>query len=477
MKLIKNYLYNVVFQLLQIILPLVTAPYISRVLGPNGVGKYTLSNSFASYFAILGVLGLTQYGNRMIAYYMDDRYERSIYFWHILVLRFLTVGIAASIYFLIVFTCDMNGLILYIIQSIVIFSTLMDVSWFFNGIENFKITVLRNILVKLVSVLLIFLTVKDNTDLPLYALIMVGGTFLGNITLWPFLRNFLNTPVFSLSRFKSIFFDSVVYFVPSLATSVYLVLNKLMIGWLDSDVAAVFFQQSDQIIRVVLSVVTAMNAVMLPRISNEFKKNNNTAIMKYIGKSVHLNLFISVPIMIGIIILGSVFAPWFFGRGFEPVGSIMAIEGIMIVFIGLNNVIGWQFMMPVGMVKQMSVAVVSGALINLFLNLTLIPIWGVIGATVATVVSEFVVLMVMVLYTLRLVNYKALFKESWRYVVSGVLMAVVMTSVKLFISNGTDFVFIGFVTGTVSYVVASVLFKVPFLQDLNIFIKSRYFRG
>lgn len=473
MKVLKNYLFNSAFQVFQIFLPLITAPYVSRVFGPHGVGEYTFSNSIAVYFGILGVLGLTQYGNRMIAVYMDDKSERSEYFWGILVVRTVTIALSIGVFLLVAYILYPKQMILFWIQSLYIVSLIFDVSWFFNGIENFKITVSRSFIVKIISVVLIFGVVHTEADLWKYALIMVGSGLIGNLTLWPFLSGLVDKPNLRLSKLREIFLSSMIYFIPGFASSVYLVLNKIMIGVLDSSTAAGFFQQSDQLVRVVLSLVTSMNAVLLPRVANEFKKENFESIARYIRKSVSLSMFISVPVMFGLFQVSIPFAPLYFGKGFEMVGIIMAIEGMMVVFIGLNSVVGWQYMMPIGMVKQMSIAVSVGAILNLVLNFILIPLYGVIGATVSTVLAELIILLTMIFYTYKKIDYSYLFTGVTRYLLAGGFMWVLIEIIRQFITNSLLFIIVAVLAGGGSYLALIWIFKAPIANDaLDLFKKK-----
>lgn len=472
MKVLKNYLFNSAFQIFQIFLPLITAPYVSRVLGPTGVGDYAFSNSVVVYFGILGVLGLTQYGNRMIAFYMDEFEKRSQLFWDVFIVRAISVSVALLIYLGVLMLLPRGQRILFLIQAVYLFSVVFDISWFFNGIENFKITVTRSFIIRILSVVSVFVFVKSNDDLWLYALIMVGGTTLGNLTLWPFLKGLIRPPMIKFGRLLTVLKQSMVYFLPGIASSVYLVLNKVMIGVLDSNVAAGYFQQSDQIVRLALSLVTAMNAVLLPRVANEFKNKNFELIEKYIHKSVSLTLFISLPVMFALFELGKVFAPVYFGPGFSEVGNLMAIEGTMVVFIGLNSVVGWQYMMPIGMVTQMSTSVSVGAVVNFVLNVVLIPFFRARGAALSSVLSELVILVIMVAYTKNKLNFANVFNGMWKYVLAAIVMYLTLLVLHAFIPSNVVFLFVGILLGFIVYMMMLVLFKASIVFD---FLKMIHF--
>lgn len=198
MQLIKNYLYNVFYQLFILIVPLITMPYISRVLGPTGSGINYLTSANTQYFILLGSLGITLYGNRQIAYLRDNKQRVSQAFWEIFLLRCLTTLVALSSFYIFVYF-NHTYQWAYLMQSILIIATTLDISWFFMGVENFKVTVSRNMIVKIFSILFIFTLVKTKNDVIIYIFILSLSQLLGNLTLFPYLRHYINWPQWRLS--------------------------------------------------------------------------------------------------------------------------------------------------------------------------------------------------------------------------------------------------------------------------------------
>ena len=188
---VKNYMYNLVYQILILILPLVTTPYLSRVLGSDGVGIYSYTYAIVTYFVLFGSLGISLYGQREIAYAQDRPRKRKKIFFELIIIRFITVLIAAIVFFLWFVKGDQYQTY-YMILLIELFATAFDISWFFQGIEEFKKTVLRNVLVRIVSVSLVFVFVKTSEDLWKYILIYSLGDFLGNLLLWFYLPVFIS---------------------------------------------------------------------------------------------------------------------------------------------------------------------------------------------------------------------------------------------------------------------------------------------
>lgn len=197
MKIIKNYLYNMSYQLLTIFLPLITIPYISRTIGVVGVGANAYTNAVMSYFLLIANLGINLYGNRTVAYIRDDEEKLSKFFFEIQILRFLLVFIVGTIYLGFVFLFGGSYKSLFIAQGIAIVATFFDISWLFMGVENFKSIFLRNVFVKLVSVGLILLLVKNKHDLLMYVLILMLSTLFGNIIIWPTISKYIKVSRFN----------------------------------------------------------------------------------------------------------------------------------------------------------------------------------------------------------------------------------------------------------------------------------------
>lgn len=275
----KKFFWNSSYQMIIILLPLITAPYITRVLGPKGVGIYSFTGSVVQYFVLFALLGNYIYGNREIAIYQNDKKQRSQVFWGI---NFVTWGVAFIIFiiYILFITYTEQYKMIYIIQSILIFASLFDISWYFQGRENFKIIVIRNLLVKLTTIILIFLFVNTKSDLLLYISLMSLGTLFGNLSLWGYLKNEIYPPIFKNMQLKKHFKSSLLLFLPALISQFYLIANKIMIGSLDSVTNAGFFAQSDTIVRMILTVITSLSIVMLPNVTNLLSRGNIEAVKK-----------------------------------------------------------------------------------------------------------------------------------------------------------------------------------------------------
>ncbi|WP_318766560.1 oligosaccharide flippase family protein [Lactiplantibacillus carotarum] len=273
MQLIKNYLYNAWYQIFVIIVPLITTPYISRVLGSYGVGVNAYTSSIVQFFVILGGLGINLYGNREVAYVREDRQRLSRLFGEIELLRLLAIVICLVIFGVYLLT-DPQYRVQLILQAVLILATGLDISWLFMGQEDFKRIVLKNAVVKLVSVTLILWLVKTPEDLNWYILIISGSTLIGNLTLWGPLKRMVDWVPLKQLNWRRHFKPALVLLVPQVASQIYLVLNKTMLGQMVGVTATGYFDNSDKVVKLILSVVTATGTVMLPRVAATFKAGN-----------------------------------------------------------------------------------------------------------------------------------------------------------------------------------------------------------
>lgn len=388
-----NYIYNLSYQIMLVIVPIITIPYLSRVLGADGIGLYSYSNSITMYFSLIGNLGINLYGQRQIAYEKDDIKRRTACFYELVILRISASLISIFTYILfcmfVVNESELQELLL--VQLIVIASSLIDISWFFQGLEDFKVTATRSMLVKIITVILIFTFIKNQDDLLLYTIIISGSTFLGNLVLLTKVKkNIVKIHKADLNvkrHIKPVF----KLFLPQIASSVHTILDKSMIGYLSINSEVAFYQQTQKIINVLLSISTALNTVLMPKISN-LKANNSTAeIKRFMAISIRYILLITCPLTIGTIVIAEDFVPVFFGAEFQPAVIVMQVMAVLMIIIGLSNTIGVQYLVPMGRQDEFTRSILLGTAFNVILNYFLIIKIGALGATISTVIAEIII--------------------------------------------------------------------------------------
>lgn len=472
----KNYIYNLIYQILLIIIPIITTPYVSRVLGADGVGKFSFSNSIASYFVIFASLGFGYYAQREIAKYQDNKKKQSEIFWEIIIVRFVSVSTALIVYFaaIVLGVFKEEYTLLMIILSINILAVAFDISFLFAGNEDFSKTVLTNTVVRILNVIAIFVFVKDRNDLWKYVLITVLTVLTANASLSVYAKNFLcKIEIKSLRPIRHIK-PAVILFLPTIAVSVYAYLDKTMIGVITgSDFENGFYEQAEKIVKMVMTVVTSLGTVMIPRNANAFERKDMEAIRRNIYRSVRFVLFLGIPMMIGLIAVSDNIVPWFLGDGYYKSANIMKILSVLVLAIGLNNVFGLQYLIPAGEDKKFTLSVTCGAVTNFLLNLVLIRLFKSYGAAIATIVAEIAVAVIMFCFIRKNISLREILKSSIKYLISGIIMFVPCFMLGRILAPSIINTFIIVFTGVVVYLICLILLKDGFFFEIANRLTSR----
>ena len=433
-KIAKNYIYNLAYQLLILVIPLITTPYVSRTLGAKGIGIFSYTNSIVQYFILFGCIGLNLYGQREIAYVQHDNEKKDTVFWELVVLRIITVSVALLVY---TFTVAASGKYVGIfrIMSLDILASMVDISWLFQGMEECKKIVVRNLIVKIISVILIFGFVKTATDLWLYILFQSGASILGNLSMWLYVPGLVKKRNFKSLNVSRHIKPTIVLFLPQIATSVYMVLDKTMIGLLtDSAEEVAYYEQAQKIVKLVLALATSLGTVMLPRVANLFKLKAEKQIKEYLNTSFRLTSFLAIPMLFGLIAISCNLVPWFFGEGYDRVIPNMMIISPILFFISWSNIIGMQYLLPTARQREYTASVIVGCCVNFILNLLFISAFASIGASVATVIAEGSVTFFQIYFTRNDFNYTEIIKSNVNYIYSSIVMLVVIYPLARFLT-------------------------------------------
>ncbi|MFE8701744.1 flippase [Cytobacillus sp. FJAT-54145] len=458
MSIAKNYIYNVIYQIVTLVIPIITIPYVSRVLGSSGVGTNAFTNSIVQYFILFGTIGISLYGNRTVAYVRDNKDELSRTFWGIFVLKIITTGSAFAAFLVFLFVVDSYQTI-FLIQSIYILAAAVDISWLYMGLEDFKKTVIRNLFVRVIGVICIFLFVKTSTDLWIYVFILAFSQFLGHLSLWVYLPKTISRVKLKWIDIKKHLKPSISLFIPQIAIQIYLVLNKTMLGIFSNTNEVGYFDNADKVVKIVLSIVTAMGVVMLPRVANTFAKGQINRVKEYLYHSFDFASYLSIPLMFGLAGIALEFAPWFFGPEFSKSGLLICVISPIVLFIAWSNVIGQQYLMPIGNMRVYTYSVVMGAIINLILNFLLIGPYQSTGTAIATVIAEFCVIVVQLYFVRHEFKIKKLLRSLWKYLTAGFFMFLFIRYIGNSLGVGYKTTAVQVITGAPIYFILLFIMK------------------
>ena len=473
MKVIRNYLYNVGYQVLAIIVPLITSAYVARVLRPEGVGANAFTNSVIQYFILFASMGIGYYGNRQIAYVRENQQKMANTFWEIQIVKTimtLTAFIAFEV-FMAFYTKQPEYMWA---QSINLVAVAFDISWFYEGIEDFKVTVLKNSFVKIVSMIAIFIFIKGPNDVTLYIAVLAISTLLGNLTLWPNIKRDLPKVNLKMLNPWPHFLPMIELFVPQIAIQVYVQLNRTMLGVMVNETSAGFYQYSDNLVKMTLALVTATGTVMLPHVANAFSQGNMNKVNKMLYKSFDFVSAMAYPMMFGLAAISLTLAPKYYGPGYGPVGQAMFIESVVILMIGWSNVLGVQYLLPIHKQKEFTISVTLGAIVNVILNIPLIKMWGLNGAMIATSIAEFSVTFYQLFIVKRSLSLKDLFHGSWKYFISGLIMFIVVFWMNRNLKDSWLMMGLEVIVGVVIYGILVLILKAPIVYEARDLVANKF---
>lgn len=486
-----NYIYNMGYQIFTMIIPLVTTPYISSVLLAEGVGKYSYTYSMVNYFILFAQLGFSYYAQREVAKVQNQKEAQSIIFYEILIVKALTVGISSTVY---ICCCLLNvfGDYTFLMWCwlILVVAQFFDVAFLFQGNEEFSKIVVRNLFIKIVGIVAIFVFVKTKEDVWIYVLSISVSNFLGIISTWIYLPKYLcKVNIKDLKPFKHLV-PALRLFIPTIASVIYTYLDKTLIGSLIdgtfvqqeevlvngvtqvvevtkrySDLENGIYEQSEKIVKIGLSVITALGAVMLPRNAKESAAGNIAKLKENIYVAARFVMLISIPIMLGLFGIADNLIPWFLGEGFHKSVLYLRMFCPLVILIGLENIFGMQYLMAINRDKQYTISVLSGSIANVILNCILIPhFWGV-GAIIASVTSELVIVLWMYKYIRKDISLMRIVRDGKNYIFSGCIMLALIYLTQIFMEATWYNTILLIIEGAIVYGVMLLLLKDEFIVD------------
>lgn len=396
MRVLKNYLYNLSYQLLVIVLPVITTPYITRVFSSNDLGSYGYYNSIVTYFILLATLGVANYGTKEISGHRKNVQKT---FWGIYSLQVLATCLALVLY---IATCllipSMNNLIAYIL-GFSLLSRGLDISWLFQGMEDFKKITVRNTAVKLLGVASVFIFVKKPSDLYLYIILLVVYDLLGQLSMWLPAREHIGRPHLDIVYAKRHIKPVILLFLPQIAISLYITLDRTMLGAFSSTTDVGIYDQALKLLNILLTIVTSLGSVMLPRVSNLLSLGNQKAVNKLHEMSFLVYNLVIFPMIAGILIVNKDFVNFFLGQDFQEARHAIAIMVFRMFFIGWTNIMGIQILIPHNKNREFMLSTTIPAFFSVGLNILLIPSLGYIGASIVSVDTEGLVWLLQLYFT------------------------------------------------------------------------------
>lgn len=391
-----NFIMNAILTMSSIVFPLITFPYVSRILLPVGTGKVSFATSLVSYFALFAQLGIPTYGIRACAVVRDDKEKLTRTVHELFIINLIMSVIAyAALFFALVFIPRLHEeRSLYIIISLTILFNAIGMEWLYKGLEQYTYITVRSIIFKVIALIGMFLLVHEQSDYVIYGAISIFAASASNIFNFVHVRKFISVKPVGDYKFKPHMKAVGVFFAMSCATTIYTHLDTVMLGFMKTDADVGFYNAAIKIKTVLVSVVTSLGHVLLPRSSYYIQHNQMKEFWNISKKALNFVFIIGTSLMLYFMLFAK--QGIFFLSGAAYSDSILPMQVIMptLLLIGITNILGIQILVPLGKEKYVLYSEIAGAVTDLVLNAILIPKLASVGAAIGTLAAELVVLLV-----------------------------------------------------------------------------------
>lgn len=470
-----NFLMNAILTMSSMLFPLITFPYISRTLQPVGIGKVNFAISVVSYFTLFAQLGIPTYGIRACAQVRDDREELSKVFQELLIISLLMCTLSYISFFLsLVFIPKFRkDSLLFVITGSSIFLNTIGVEWLYKGLEQYSYITLRSLLFKIIGIIAMFALVHNSSDYIIYGAITVVASYASYLMNFAYLRKFVDLKPIRNLNFRRHLRPVFEFFAMSCATTIYTNLDTVMLAFMVGDEAVGYYSAAVKIKGVLVGVVTSLGTVLLPRASYYIENGKNNEFKSIASKALKFVLLVSTPLMIYFTIFAREGIYFLSGSSFE--NSIIPMMVIMptILFIGFSNIMGIQMLIPLGKEKNVLYSEIVGAIIDLVINIVLIPRCGVIGAAIGTLVAEFMVCIVQYC-SMKEILYNMYINLPYKYVFVAIAISSIGSIWVKFVNLG---VFLSLIISAIIffslYLICLSMMKEPFVISMELQLSTR----
>ena len=462
-KLRSNMIYQTVYNILAVCIPLVTSPYLSRVLGAEGLGIYSYNHSIVSYFMLFALLGVTTYGMRAISQ-SRDKTERSKSFFSIYAFQVISslASLLAYLVFVSIFIKDEIAIVVSYIHALYLVGELININWLFFGLEKYKSIVIRNIIIKLLTVTSIFVFVRESRHVVAYVFILAFSNVLSNLAIWIKLPSAIERVKITWSDVKAHIKPNILLFIPALAASVYHIMDKTMLGMFSDNASSGYYYNADKLLNIPLVVVTGCSSVFMTRTCALYRDDDMQNAKKTQNESVFFGMCVICAVAFGICTVASEFVPWFFGAGYDPCITLVKYFAMIVICKTLSTHTRSVFLIPEKNDRSYANAIVIGALINLVANYVLIATLrlGAYGATLATLIAEFTVVITQIMLMKNKSSRAFCIKGiacSMIYVLAGAVMMLAVSIAPVNIASLTIRMLVKIAIGAIVYVLECVV--------------------
>ena len=465
----KNYIYTALYQLTAILVPLILTPYLARTLLPAGIGQYGYTYSLLSLFRIVAVLGFNIYGQREIAKCRDDIDRKSKVFWEIMIAKSIPCTLSFFVYCMIAWkgVAPTYSILLWcFLPNFVTY--FFDVTFLLQGDEAFRTITIRDFIAKALGIIAVFVFVKGPGDVWIYALSYGLVSFATISSLLFYCRKRIKrVPLKELHPLHHIRY-SIILFIPAIATSMFTVIDKGMIQWITgSDEEVGYYEESQKIITLLFGLIASVGTVMVPHNANVVANRDYEHLKRNVNKSISYSFLLAIPLCLGIVSVSNIFIPIFLGDGYESAIPILMIMAPMMILMTVTNVVGIQYLVPIGKEWKYTVAVVIAAAVNALANLLFIRFFSAAGAAMGSILSEAVCAGILLYFGRDILSFEEIYREGWKSLVSGLVMFIAVFGTARLISPSILHLFLLVFEGAAIFFVMNLALQNHDLTDLT----------
>lgn len=468
-----NWILNIVNKTISYMASLVVAPYVSRIFGADGIGINSYITANVTYFTLFCMLGIGSYGRRIVAIHRNNKRETSKLFWELAILHGATSFVVLILYSILIINSERYRLY-YFINIITIFSSVIDFNWFFEAYECFKFISLRNCCVKILFIISTYALIHNKEDLPLYIGINAMSMFIANFSILFQIKKYVDTiPIAEIHWIRHLK-EVLVYFLPTIAASIYSVLDKSVINWIThSEAENGYYEQAYRITLTINTFVYSLETVSAPRMSNLFANGTSKEFINQFNKSLKIMLMLAMPCAFGTAAVAPTLVPLFLGAGYEKVICILYIFMPLVVVLGFNVYADGLYLVPSGQKGRSAVAVCIGAGLNLGLNIVLVIKWKSVGAAVATLVTEMVVAGIMLCLSRQVIRWRDVLMNAARYGLAGGFMFAAVKGIGIIRLPMFISLVLQVVSGMCLYFIFLIMVQDEFVKEMIHYLKRK----
>lgn len=461
-----NFIFQFIYQVLILVVPLIVSPYLTRTLGDTALGTYSYVNSIAYYFVMFANLGIAKHGQRVIAQKSKDDIQLRKTFWSLFTLHGVLSLICLLIYFLVFGFIVESDKIIFLIQGLYVASALFDITWLFYGLENFKSVVIRNAVIKILECALIFVFVKKTEDLSIYTFIACGALLLGQVIMMPQAISIIKPIKFGIDDCKEHVKPLLIFSISVIAVSLYNVFDKTLLGWMTTKENVAYYEYANKIVSLPRTFVTIIGTVMFPRACKMANEGNIEGQKKYLKASLLVVSFIGLASLFGLAAVSKQFSLIYYGADFAVSGDVMIAMCAIPLIIGLGDIVRTQYLIPNHMDKEYTICIILNAIVNLILSASLIPIIGIYGAVVGTCAAELFGCIFQIIICRKFIYPLTIVKTLVPFTIIGAIMFAVIKLVAIPLDQGILSLLIQVGVGAFVFVLLSILYIFFFEKDI-----------